>query len=118
MFNASSYTGAEADGVLAVTVVTTGVSSLPFNVTITPSELAVVSARKLFDYSNDPIVVTFNPGETEQTVLVVINPDCAREGSEFFDLTLSLDHASIPSGITLGNPTTATAEIEDTDSKQ
>ena len=117
MFNASSYSGAEADGVIAVTVVATGVSSLPYNVTITPSELAVVSARELLDYSNDTIVVTFNLGETEQTVLVVINPDCVREGSEFFDLTLSLP-ASTPAGIALGNPSTATAEIEDTDSKQ
>ena len=117
MFNASNYTGAEADGVIAVTVVATGVSSLPYSVTITPSELAVVSAREVFDYSNETIVVTFNPGETEQTVLVVINPDCVREGSEFFDLTLSLP-ASTPAGIALGNPSTATAEIEDTDSKQ
>ena len=118
MFNATNYTGAEADGVIPVTVVATGVSSLPYTVTITPSELAEVSARELFDFSNDTIVVTFNPGETEQTVDVVINPDCAREGSEFFNLALSLDPVSTPSGITLGDPSTATAEIEDTDSKQ
>ena len=118
MFNASNYSGDEADGVIAVTVVATGVSSLPYNVTITPSELLPVSARELLDYSNDTIVVTFNPGETEQTVLIVINSDCGREGSEFFNLTLSLDPAAMDLGITLGDPSMAAAEIRDTDSKQ
>ena len=117
MFNASSYSGAEADGVIAVTVVATGVSSLPYNVTITPSELLPVSARKLLDYSDDTIVVTFNPGETEQTVLLDINLDCIIEGSEFFNLTLSLDPASMDLGITLGDPSMAVAEIRDADSK-
>ena len=48
MFNDSSYNGAEADGVIAVIVVTTGVSSLPYSVTITPSEQDPVSAREVF----------------------------------------------------------------------
>ena len=117
MFNVSSFSGDEADGVIAVTVVATGVSSVPYNVTITTLELIPVSARELFDYSNDTIEVTFNPGETEQTVLVVINPDCIREGSEFFNLTLSLDIAAMALGITLGDPSVAVAEIEDTDGK-
>ena len=119
MFNATNYSGAEADGVIAVTVVATGVSSLPYSVTITPIELTIASAaRELFDYSNDTIVVTFNPGETEQTVFIDINPDCLREGSEFFNLSLSLDPASTPPGITLGDPSIVTAEVEDTDSKK
>ena len=117
IFNASSYSGDEADGVIAVTVVATGESPVPYNVTITPSELANVSARELFDYFNETIVVTFNPGETEKTVLLVVNPDCTREGSEFFDLNLSLDSAAVDLGITLGDPSVVVAEIEDTDSK-
>ena len=117
MFNDSSFSGDEADGVIPVTIVATGVSSVPYNVTITPSELIPVSARELFDYSNDAIVVTFNPGENNKTVLVVVNPDCLREGSEFFNLTLSLDPAAMDLGITLGNPSVAVAEIEDTDGK-
>ena len=117
MFNDSSFSGDEADGVIEVTLVATGVSSIPYNVTITPSELIPVSAREVFDYSNDTIVVTFNPGETNKTVLVVVNPDCVREGSEFFNLTLSLDPATMDLGITLGDPSVAVAEIEDTDSK-
>ena len=56
MFNASSYSGAEADGVIAVTVVATGESPVSYNVTITPSELLPVSASVLLDYSNDTIV--------------------------------------------------------------
>ena len=117
MFNDSSFSGDEADGVIAITVVATGVSSMPYNVTITPSELIPVSAREVFDYSNDTIVVTFNPGETNKTVLVVVNPDCLREGSEFFNLTLSLDPAAMNLGIILGDPSIAVAEIEDTDGK-
>ena len=117
MFNDSSYSGAEADGVIAVTIVATGVSSVAYTATITPSEHIPVSAKEVFDYSNDTIEVTFNPGETEQTVLVVINPDCIREGSEFFNLTLSLDSVAMGLGITLGDPSVAVAEIEDTDSK-
>jgi len=117
MFNDSSYSGAEADDVIAVTVVATGISSLPYSATITPSEILPVSAREVFDYSNDTIDVTFNPGETEKTVFVFINPDCIREGSEFFNLTLSLDATTLALGITLGDPRVAVAEIEDTDSK-
>ena len=122
MFNASSYSGDEADGVIAVTVVATGESPEPYNVTIIPTERlpeqVKVSARELFDYLNKTIEVTFNPGETEKTVLLVVNPDCTREGSEFFNLTLSLDPAAMDLGITLGDPSMAVAEIRDTDSKQ
>ena len=118
IFNASSYSGDEADGVIAVTVVATGESPVPYNVTITPSELANISARELFDYLNETMVITFNPGETEKTVLLVVNPDCTREGSEFFDLNLSLDPDTIDLGVTLSDPSMAVAEIRDTDGKQ
>ena len=118
MFNDSSYSGAEADGVIAVTVVATGVLPFPYNVTITPSETVPVSASESSDYSNDTIVVTFNPGETEQTVLVSVNPDCITEGSEFFNLTLSADPAAAAVGIMLGDHSVVVAEIEDTESKQ
>ena len=117
MFSADNFSGDEADGVIEVTVVATGVSPFPYNVTITPSELLPVSARELFDYVNDTIVVTFNPGETEKTVLLEVNPDCGREGSEFFNLTLSMDPAAMVLGITVGDPSMAVAEIRDTDSK-
>ena len=87
------------------------------NVTITPSELANVSARELFDYLNETIVITFNPGETEKTVMVTVNPDCTREESEEFNLTLSLDPVAMDLGITLGYPSVAVAEIEDSECK-
>jgi len=117
MFNDSSYSGDEADGLIAVTVVATEVSSLPYNVTITPSEIVPVSAKELFDFLYDTIVVTFNPGETEKTMFVHIDPDCLREGSEFFNLTLSLDPTALALGITLGDPSVVVAEIKDTESK-
>ena len=117
MFNDNNFSGAEADGVIAVTIVATGVSSMSYTVTITPSELIPVSASEVLDYSNDIIVVTFNPGEISKTVFVVINADCLREGPEFFNLTLSLDPPAMDLGITLGDPSVAVAEIEDTDSK-
>ena len=100
-----------------MTVVATGVLPFSYNVTITPSETVPVSASQLSDYSNDTIVVTFNPGETEQTVLVSVNPDCITEGSEFFNLTLSADPSVLAVGIMLDDPSVAVAEIKDTDSK-
>ena len=118
LFNDSSYSGAEVDGAVAVTVVATGESSLPYKVTITPSELVPVSAREMLDYSNDTVEVKFNPGDTEQTVLIVNILDCVREGSEFFNLTLSLVPATLTLGITLGDLSVAVAEIKDTDNKQ
>ena len=117
IFNASSYSRNE-DGVIALTVFATGVSPEPYNVTITLSELLPVSVRELFDYLNETIVVTFNPGEFEKTVLFVVNPDCTREGSEYFNLTLSLDPAAMDLGITLGDPSMAVAEIENIDGKK
>ena len=119
MFNDTIFRGAETNGIIEVTVIATGISSVPYNVTITPSELLPVSARELFNCSNDTtVVVTFNHGDTEQSVLIVVNPDCAREGSEFINLTLSLDPAAEALGITLGDPSEAAAEIKHTDSKQ
>ena len=53
IFNASSHSGDEADGVVAVAVIATGKSSVPYTVAVTPSELLPVSARELFDYSID-----------------------------------------------------------------
>ena len=117
MFSDNMHSGDEADGVIEVTVVAMRVSQFPYSVTITPSELLPVSASGSSDYSNDTIVVTFNPGETEKTVSLEVNPDCTREGSEFFNLTLSLDPAAMDLGITVGDPSMAVAEIRDTDSK-
>ena len=117
MFNSSSYSGVEEDGFIAVTVVATGVSPFPYNVTIMLSELDPVASGELPDYSDDTIVLTFNPGDTEKTVLIAVNPDCEIEGSEFFNLTLSLSPSTVTPGIFLGDPSEAAAEIEDTESK-
>ena len=117
MLNSSSYSGAEADGIIPVTVEATGTASIPYTVIITPLESSPRSARAEIDYSNEAISVVFNPGETEKTVNLVINPDCLREGSEFFNLSLSLSSASSLLGVCLGDPSEAVAEIEDTDSK-
>ena len=114
MFNSSSYSGVEADGSIAVTVVATGVSSFPYNVTITLSELDPISSGESPDYSNDTIVLTFNPGDT---ALIAVNPDCEIEGSKFFNLTLSLGLSTVTPGIFLGDPSEVAAEIEDTENK-
>ena len=103
MFNASSCSGAEADGVIAVTVVTTCRS--------------IITTKQCYNNTiRDSTII--NPGEIEKTVLRVINPDCTREGSEVFNLTLSLDPIAMDLEITLGDPNMVVAEIEDTDSKQ
>ena len=115
MFNSTEYSGAEADGVLPVTVVATGTASIPYTVIITPSELDPRSAREEVDFSNEAVSVVFSPGETEKTVDIVINPDCLREGSEFFNLSLSLSPVASSLGVSLGDPREAVAEIEDTD---
>ena len=117
MFNSSTYSGAEADGIIPVTVVATGTASIPYTVIITPSESDPQSATAIVDFSSDTIDVTFNPGETSKTVNVVINPDCLREGLEFFNLSLSLSSVASILGVGLGDPSEAVAEIEDTDSK-
>jgi len=116
-FNSSIYSGAEADGIIPVTVVTTGTASIPYTVIITPLESDPRSAASEVDFSNETLEVTFNPGETEKTVNILINPDCLREGSEFFNLSLSLSSDTSNPAIGLGDPNGAVAEIEDTDSK-
>jgi len=114
MFNSSTYSGDEADGIIPVTVMATGTSSTPYTVIITPSESDPQSATEDVDFSNNTIEVTFNPGETKKTINIVINPDCVEEGSEFFDLSLSLLPITSRPGISLGTPSLAVAEIEDT----
>ena len=116
-FNSSSYTGAEADGIIPVIVVATGTASIPYTVIITPSQSDPQSATAEIDFSNEVIEVTFNPGEIEKTVNVAINLDRLREGSEFFNLSLSLPIDASDLDVSLGNPSEAVAEIEDTDSK-
>ena len=117
MFNDSTYSGAETDGIIPVTVVATGTASIPYTVIVTPSESDPQSAREVVDFSNETIQVTFNPGETEKIVNVVINPDCLREGSEEFEITLSLSLDALALGLSVSDPNIAIAEVEDTDSK-
>jgi len=117
MFNSSEYSGDEADGIIPVTVIATGTASIPYTVIIAPLESIPRSAKAEVDFSNEAISVVFNPGETEKTVFVITNPDCLREGSEFFNLSLSLSSVASLLGVCLGDPSEAVAEIEDTDSK-
>ena len=100
-----------------MTVVATGTASIPYTVIITPSQSDPQSATAEIDFSNEAIEVTFNPGEIEKTVNVAINLDRLREGSEFFNLSLSLPIDASDLDVSLGNPSEAVAEIEDTDSK-
>jgi len=100
-----------------VTVVATGSASIPYTVIITQSESDPQSATAEVDFSNETIEVTFNPGETEKTVDVIISPDSLREGSEFFNLSLSLPIGASNLDVSLGDPSEAIAEIEDTDGK-
>jgi len=117
MFNSTTFSGDEANGTIPVTVVATGTASIPYTVIITPSESDPQSATAEIDFSGEAIEVTFNPGETEKTINVVINPDCLREGSEFFNLSLSIPTNASLLGVRLGNFSEAVAEIEDTDGK-
>jgi len=115
MFNSTEYSGDEADGIIPVTVVATGTASIPYTIIITPSESEPRSAREGIDFSDEAVSVVFNPGETKKTVDIVINPDCIREGSEFFNLSLLLSFVASNLGVCLGDPSEAVTEIADTD---
>jgi len=116
-FNSSTYSGVEADGIIPVTVVATGTTSIPYTVIITPLESDPLSATAGDDFSNEATEVTFNPGETEKTGNVAINLDRLREGSEFFTLSLSLSIDALSLDISISNPSESVAEIEDTNGK-
>ena len=67
------------------------------------------------DYSSGPYNVTFPAGETSVQFSVMIYNDNILEGNENF--TLTINPSSLPSGVTVGDPSQATVTIVNDDSK-
>ncbi|MGB7273146.1 MAG: Calx-beta domain-containing protein [Geitlerinemataceae cyanobacterium] len=94
--------------IAAVTVVRTGISSIPASATIT---LTDGTASALTDYNSTPISIDFEIGETEKVVAIPIADDTILEPSETLNLTLS----NPSNGVTIGIPNFAVVEIADND---
>ena len=67
------------------------------------------------DYTSGPYTVTIPAGSTTATFYVPINDDNILERNENFMLTI--DEASLPTGVTRGTPGEATVTIVDDDRK-
>jgi len=67
-----------------------------------------VTATERGDYITALGTLSFAPGETSKSFVVLINDDSYVEGNETFSVNLSY-----PSGVTLGAPSIATVTIND-----
>ena len=130
------YTGSEATGSVIVTLeLVGGVSSNPFNVTVTPSEQSPVSAEGNslmcmimcwvksvwltggVDFNTTPLTATFDSGMTMSSVSVPVVDDKLAEGrDEMFDLILIVSSTLGPS-ITAGDRNRTIGVIVDTTGK-
>ncbi|MEA5578075.1 Calx-beta domain-containing protein [Anabaena sp. UHCC 0451] len=106
-FSSSTYTVKEYGTAASITLERTYPYGIQ-TVTVTPSD---GTARAPSDYDSQPIVVSFNPGETGQAVIIPIVDDSLVEGNETVNLTLS----NPTGGATLGTQSTATLTIVDND---
>ena len=68
------------------------------------------------DYTGSgPFYITFPAGHDNVTFMILITNDDVVENTETF--TLSINPSSLPSGVTIGDPSQATVTIIDDDSK-
>jgi len=65
------------------------------------------------DYDSGPYSVTFTAGVTSATFEVPINDDNIFENAENFTVTIVM--AGLPTGVTRGDPASATVNIVDND---
>ncbi|HAZ43780.1 MAG TPA: hypothetical protein DDW76_36935 [Cyanobacteria bacterium UBA11369] len=93
-----------------VTVTRTGSTLGTVSTTV---NLANGTATAPNDYTNTPIPVTFNPGQTTQVITIPIVDDNLIEGNE--TVQLSLTNPTGTSRVTLGSQSTATLTIVDND---
>ena len=108
-FGATSYTAIEGVGGATVTVALSVAASRSVTVRLTKTHLGGATAA---DYTGVPSSVTFAAGETEQTFIVTAVDDTADDDGE----SLQLGFDTLPSGVLLGSPSTATvALVQDAD---
>ncbi|MGL5195485.1 MAG: Calx-beta domain-containing protein, partial [Chroococcales cyanobacterium] len=108
-FSQTEFRGLEdSTPLVPVTVTRTGFLNLPVTVTLVLEEETATAPE---DFDDTPIVVTFPPGETTQTITIPIVNDNIIEPDETIALTL----VDPTGGATLGDPNTATFTIVDND---
>ena len=65
------------------------------------------------DYNSGPYSVTFTAGQTTAAINVPINDDNILENTE--DFTVTIMRGALPTGVTRGDPGSATVNIMDND---
>ena len=104
-FSASNYNLTEACTTITITANRIGNTSGAATVDYSTSD---VTATERGDYITALGTLSFAPGETSKSFVVLINDDSYIEGNETFNVDLSN-----PSGATLGAPSIATVTIND-----
>ena len=107
-FSSANYSEAENTQNAQITVTRTGGTEGTVSVSYTTSD---GTANAGTDYTSTSGTLTFGPGEVTKTFNVPLIDDPAAEPDETVTLTLS----NATGGATLGNPSTATLTILDTD---
>jgi glucose/arabinose dehydrogenase len=105
--SANNYTAAEGSNSSLITVTRLGDLSATVEVGFGTSN---GSANQSSDYTNALGTITFSPGETNKTILLLITDDHFVEGNETLTLTLTS-----PTRAVLGSPATAVFTITDND---
>jgi hypothetical protein len=108
-FSADAYTVHEAAGTAAVTVTLSKAATQPVTVMCTSADGSATADQ---DYTPVDVLLTFAPGEMQQTVAVAITDDDAEEADETLMLTL---HDTV--NATLGIPAEATVTIASDDGR-
>ena len=107
-FGESGYTVAEGASV----TVTVSLSADPEREVTVPLTTTNLDGASSADYSGVPANVTFNSGETEQTVTFeAAAPDSVDDDDE----KVRLGFSTLPAGVTAGTPNQATVSITDDD---
>lgn len=107
-FGSPTFVVGENQGNAAITLIRTNGKSGTISVTLSTSD---VTATAGLDYTPVNLPVSFDPGETNKTVLIPINNDGLVEGSEVFNVTLS----NFGGGATLLGASNAPVTIIDDD---
>nr|WNS50027.1 Na-Ca exchanger/integrin-beta4-like protein [Halisarca dujardinii] len=86
--------------------------TIPFSVIVTLSDDSAVAPGD-YNSSQSPYVLTFQPGQSTQTILVPTNDDTTVEMTELFTAALSLPAVNPTPGVVVIQPEEATVTIVD-----
>jgi|GEM_PF-7011716 len=118
-FSQPNYTVTERGGSIQIAVTRTGETSVAASVDFatddgsiptvaTPCSTVSGKASERCDYTRSAGTLSFAPGETQKSFIVLVNDDSYAEGAETLQLVLSN-----PAGGVLGQQSTATLQITD-----